>query len=515
MSQHPLLLRAPASQAIPSVDFAQAFLAASKANPDKTAVIDETGAQSWAVFSGLAKAIAGRLRQDGIGEGHRVAALSENCANYLALYAGILLAGACVVPLPFSADSETLRKMVSDSAAQLLFASETQHEKALSLGCNTVINLATLTDWAGDCRLDAAIAVAPDSYFDLIYSSGTTGTPKGIIHDHLFRGRQLDRMPRFGLDGDTRLLMSTPLYSNTTLVAALPVLAKGGTIVSMAKFDTTRFLQLSQDHKITHAMLVPVQYRRLMDAAEFDHFDLSSYRAKMSTSAPLPAPLKRDILARWPGGLFEVYGMTEGGVSTVLDCATYPDKLDTVGQPAEGCDVRIIDEQGNELASGDFGEIVGRSGAMMQGYLNADDKTREILWQSREGLDFIRTGDMGRFDNDGFLHLLDRKKDMIISGGFNIYASDIETVLRDHDGVADVAVIAIPSRDWGETPLGLVVCKSGATASAGDICDWANERLGKFQRLSAVELRDDLPRSAIGKIEKRVLRQPYWEDTKG
>lgn len=515
MSRQSPLLRAADPQAIPEVDFARSFLAAAAAHPDKIAVIDESGAQNWAEFSSLATAVAGRLRRDGLGQGQRVAALAENSARYLAVYAGIVLAGACVVPLPVGADPRTLRKMIQDSAAALLFASGAQLDRARSLGCARVIDLADLADWAHGCRLEAPIPVSRHSYFDLIYSSGTTGSPKGIIHDHLFRNRQLERMPRFGLDGDARLLMSTPLYSNTTLVAALPVLAKGGTIVSMAKFDTSRFLQLSQRHRITHAMLVPVQYMRLMDAPDFDSFDLSAYRAKMSTSAPLPAPLKRQLLQRWPGDLYEVYGMTEGGVSTVLDCAAHPDKLETVGQPAEGCDARIIDARGRQMPQGDFGEIVGRSGAMMQGYLNAADKTREVLWTSPEGLDFIRTGDMGRFDADGFLHLLDRKKDMILSGGFNIYATDIETVLRDHPEVADVAVIAIPSREWGETPLGLVLCKAGAASSADQIRDWANSRLGKTQRLSAVEIRTELPRNAIGKIEKRMLRRPYWEDTKG
>ncbi len=247
-----------------------------------------------------------------------------------------------------------------------------------------------------------------------------------------------------------------------------------------------------------------------MDEPAFDRFDLSSYRVKFSTSAPLPGPLIARVMARWPGNLLEIYGLTEGGISTMLDCAAHPDKWDTAGRPAAGADVRIIDEQGNQLPPGSFGEIVGRSGAMMQGYFNAPDRTAEMVWRSPEGDDFIRSGDMGRFDDDGFLQLLDRKKDMIISGGFNIYAADLEAVLRGHPDVADVAVIAVPSRDWGETPLGLVVAKSGATADAEAIRDWANARLGKTQRLSAVELRADLPRSEIGKVLKRELRAQYW-----
>lgn len=504
-------LEAPGGDHIAHLDFGTAFAASMCRDPGKMAVIDETGGLDWAAFGDLALRIGGRLAALGQGRHARVAALADNSAAYLALYAGTILAGACIVPLPTGARAETLSAMMRDCGADLLFASSRHADTARRINAGHVIAIEDIEAWAKAAPLTASEPVQPDDFFDLIYSSGTTGTPKGIIHDHRFRGRQLERMPVFGLNGDTTLLMSTPLHSNTTLVAALPVLAKGGTIVSMAKFDAVRFLQLSERHQVSHAMLVPVQYMRLLDTPEFEYFDLTSYRAKLSTSAPLPAPLKRAILDRWPGGLFELYGMTEGGVSTVLDCAAHPEKLDTVGRPVQGCDIRVIDEAGAELAPTEFGEIVGRAGAMMQGYLNAPEKTRDARWVSPEGFDFIRTGDMGRFDEDGFLHLLDRRKDMIISGGFNIYASDLERVLRDHPAVGDVAVIAVPSAKWGETPLALVVPRAGPQPAADDIRHWANDRLGKTQRLSAVEFRKTLPRSEIGKIEKRVLRAPYWE----
>jgi acyl-CoA synthetase (AMP-forming)/AMP-acid ligase II len=170
----------------------------------------------------------------------------------------------------------------------------------------------------------------------------------------------------------------------------------------------------------------------------------------------------------------------------------------------------MIDEDGNALPIPEVGEIVGRGPSMMPGYHNAADKTAEATWVSPEGEVFIRTGDMGRVDAEGFLHLLDRKKDMIISGGFNIYATDLEQVLRKHPEVTDVAVIGVPSREWGETPLALVVSKS-PDADAEAIREWANGQLGKTQRISRVEFRDDLPRSEIGKILKRELREPYWQ----
>src|SRR6185295_17269056 len=172
-------------------------------------------------------------------------------------------------------------------------------------------------------------------------------------------------------------------------------------------------------------------------------------------------------------------------------------------------DIRLIDEDGKEVAQGEIGEIVGRSGAMMVGYHNQPGKTSEAEWRSPDGLRFIRTGDVGRFDEDGFLTLLDRKKDMIISGGFNVYPSDLEAVVRGHPGVAEVAVVGVASERWGETPVAFVVPNPGAAIGADQVRAWVNERVNKIQRLAAVELVDQLPRSAIGKVLKRELRERY------
>jgi acyl-CoA synthetase (AMP-forming)/AMP-acid ligase II len=274
----------------------------------------------------------------------------------------------------------------------------------------------------------------------------------------------------------------------------------------MAKFDAREYLELAQRHRVTHTMLVPVQYQRLLAHPDFDRADLSAFQQKFCTSAPFSAALKAEVLRRWPGGLMELYGMTEGGGGCLLAADQFPDKLHTVGRPATGADVRIIDDEGKELPPGSVGEVVGRSAAMMNGYHNQPAKTAETEWHDAEGNRFIRTGDIGRFDEDGFLILLDRKKDMIISGGFNIYPSDIESVVREHPAVAEVSVVGVPSERWGETPVAFVVLRAGSGAIAQAILAWANERLGKTQRLAALHEVDTLPRSAIGKVLKRELR---------
>jgi acyl-CoA synthetase (AMP-forming)/AMP-acid ligase II len=280
-------------------------------------------------------------------------------------------------------------------------------------------------------------------------------------------------------------------------------------VILMAKFDAAGYLALAQRHRVTHTMLVPVQYQRIMVAPQFDAFDLSSFRVKFCTSAPFSAALKADVLARWPGGLVEFYGMTEGGGTCILEAHQYPDKLHTVGRPAEGHDIRLIDDAGREVAPGEAGEVVGHSPGMMTGYHGQPDKTREAEWFAPDGKRFIRTGDIGRFDADGFLTLFDRKKDMIISGGFNIYPSDLEAELRKHPAVAEAAVVGVPSQQWGETPVAFVVRRAGETTPAATLREWLNTRVGRTQRLADLVCVDELPRSAIGKVLKRELRDRY------
>ena len=201
--------------------------------------------------------------------------------------------------------------------------------------------------------------VSPGDPFNIIYSSGTTGTPKGIVQSHQMRWLHVQRAGLFGYSTESVLLVSTPLYSNTTLVSVLPGLARGGTLVLLRKFDALEFLHAASTHRATHAMLVPVQYSRIMAHPDFGRFDLSAFRMKFCTSAPFAATLKADVLKRWPGGLVEYYGMTEGGGTCILLAHEFPHKVHTVGRPAEGHEVLLIDEDGKILPPGETGEIVG------------------------------------------------------------------------------------------------------------------------------------------------------------
>ncbi|MCX7155029.1 MAG: class I adenylate-forming enzyme family protein [Rhodocyclales bacterium] len=493
-----------------------------RSRPDHPALIQDQRTVSFATLDAMMDRIAATLQRDGIRPTEAVAICAGTSLEYAAVFLGALRAGVAVAPLAPSSTAQSLVDMAANAEARLMFVDAATAQQLAAVRADIAARFITLDDdaagepfrhWLASAgAVPKPVDIRPEWPFNIIYSSGTTGTPKGIVQPHGMRWSHVQRARPQGYGPDAVTLIATPLYSNTTLVSVFPTVTLGGTVILMAKFDAAKYLALAQKHRVTHTMLVPVQYQRLMAHPDFDRYDLSSFRMKLCTSAPFSAALKADILKRWPGGLVEYYGMTEGGGTCILAAHEHPDKLATVGAPAEGHDIRLIDEAGREVPRGEIGaigEIVGHSPAMMSGYHRQPDQTREAEWYAPDGKRFIRTGDVGRFDADGFLTLMDRKKDMVISGGFNVYPSDLEAVLIQHPAVLEAAVVGVASERWGETPVAFVVLRVGAGETATAIRDWANAQLGKTQRLAAVEIVDALPRSAIGKVLKRELRDKF------
>jgi acyl-CoA synthetase (AMP-forming)/AMP-acid ligase II len=503
-------LTSPADEFVP---FPALIAAHAQAAPEAIAFAVDDGVMCWRTLDEHTRRIAQALVAAGIVPGDRVALLGAASCAYVECLFGIVAARACAVPLPVSASEQTLQALLADSGAKLLLVDP---EAAGSLQAPAGLRVITLDGSFAQWRDAAPTVELPlaqaDDAFNIIYSSGTTGAPKGIVHTHGMRQAQA-RRGGFGFSPEARTLLSTPTYSNTTIVPMLGTVANGGCSVLMRKFDAGRWLALAQQHRATHTMLVPVQYKRILAHPDFERTDLSNLQLSQSTGAPMDLALKQDILARWPGRFREVYGITEGGVSFFLDARDHPDKLGTVGKPGYGTEVFLLDEDGRRITQGTegaVGEVVGRSPYMMTGYHNRPESTAQIRWLDEHGTVYHRTGDIGRFDADGFLTLLDRAKDVIISGGHNVYAADLEAVIAKHEDVQDATVIGVPSEAWGETPLALVVLRPGARTDAGALKDWVNAQVGKTQRLSAVELRTELPRSALGKLSKKELRAPYW-----
>lgn len=493
--------------------------AAACEQPEAPALRQDGRTLSYGALDALMDRVAAALQRDGCKAKDAIAICASTSIEYAVVFLGSLRAGVTVAPLAPSSTADSIATMAGNADAKLFFldaglaAALAPVRERIAARWIALDGSAAGKDFAAWLAAEGAqpapVDIQPDWPFNIIYSSGTTGTPKGIVQPHVMRWGHVRRgvSQEFGPGAVT--LLSTPLYSNTTLVPFFQTIALGGLVVLMAKFDAAAYLALAERERATHTTLVPVQYQRIMAQPDFDRFDLSSFRYKFSTSAPFPAALKADVLKRWPGGLLDVYGMTEGGGTCILASHLYPDKLHTVGKPAPGHDIRLIDDDGKELPPGATGEVVGRSLSMMSGYHKQPQQTADAEWYDANGNRFIRTGDVGRFDQDGFLVLVDRKKDMIISGGFNIYPSDIEAVLRQHPDVADVSVVGVPSERWGETPVAFAVAKPAARLTPDSLLAWANERLGKTQRLAAVEFIDTLPRSAIGKVLKRELRDSY------
>nr|WP_298931481.1 class I adenylate-forming enzyme family protein [uncultured Erythrobacter sp.] len=480
--------------------------------PDTLALVDGHRQATWAQLDEKLERLAARLIETGLERGQSVAILGYSSVNYALVFLAAVRAGGVAAPLTTSASPDQLAGMAKDSGARHLFIDEA---KADELGPDFMadlirVPLEQVSSWMAPAGTAAPpFEPEPSDPFNIIYSSGTTGIPKGIVHSHQMRWRQFGSTALSYLEAGlpVRSLASTPLYSNTTMVAFLPPLMAGGTVRIMGKFDAAKWLGHAQADVATVTMLVPVQYQRLMDFPAFDDFDLSSMALKYCTSAPFSAELKSEVLRRMPGGLIEIYSMTEGGVVCLLSCHEFPDKLHTVGRPAPGSELKVLDDDDKPVPAGTPGNLIGRSMTMMSGYKNRPDKTAEAQWADPEtGEVWMRMGDIGRVDEDGFVELVGRAKDMIISGGFNIYPSDLEAELEKEDDVVEAAVVGIPSKQWGETPVGFAVVKQGGR-SCDEICGSVNARLGKTQRLSVLHPIDEMPRSHIGKLLKTDLRE--------
>jgi acyl-CoA synthetase (AMP-forming)/AMP-acid ligase II len=347
-----------------------------------------------------------------------------------------------------------------------------------------------------------------EDVFNIMYSSGTTGQPKGIVHTHFVRSMYCTLFSSaWRMTPESIVLHAGSIVFNGAMLDLMPWMFVGGTYVLHERFDAERVIEDVARWKVTHLVMVPAQIVAILQSPAFEPRKLTSLEMIHNVGAPLHVEHKKRINEALPGRFYELYGLTEGFV-TILDKNDSIRKLGSVGCPSPFFDVRILRPDGEECAPGEVGEICGRGPTLMLGYHKQPELTAKAL---AGGL--LHTGDAGYLDEDGFLFLVDRMKDMIISGGVNVYPRDIEEVVLRHPAVSEVAVFGVPDEKWGEVPIAAVVLRRGATADAHELVEWTNARVdARFQRVHDVAIYEQFPRNVAGKALKREMREAYVEE---
>ena len=496
-----------------------------RTQPQKIGARDSKRTLSYAEWDARASRLANALLRLGLQPGDRVALLAYNCVEWLEIYAALARAGLVAVPINFRLKGPEVAYIVQHAEAQAFIVQEDL--RALVDGIRAELPIAparylhfgadTPAGWQGyEALIDAAPATAPavevkpKDLFALMYTSGTTGRPKGAMRSH--EGNALIALVtalEFGLTRDDTGLLVMPLCHANSLYFSVTFTMLGATIVvdDRKSFDPEAVLRTLAREHVTFTSLVPTHYIMMLDLPEAakQGLDLSRVGKLLISSAPARKETKLAILQLFPNGrLFELYGSTEAGWVTILRPDEQLDHLGSVGREWAGSGpIRLLDIDGNEVPDGEVGELYSRTAYAFDGYWKNPEKTSEAFsgpWCS--------VGDMARRDEQGFIHLVDRKSNMIISGGENIYPSEVESVLAAHPAVQDVAVVGLPDPKWGEAVHAVIVLRPGQSADDQAMETWCRERMAGFKRPRGYRFvsEAEIPRTATGKIQHRLLR---------
>jgi fatty-acyl-CoA synthase len=505
---------------------AESIAAHARTQPHKIGVRDSRRALSYAAWDERASRLANALLALGLEKGDRVALLAFNAIEWLEIYVALARAGLVAVPINFRLVGPEIAYIVQHSEARAFIVQEDLRAAVEGIRAELPIDAArfihfgadtTPANWQGYESLIAAanaeappIVVRPEDLFALMYTSGTTGRPKGAMRSH--EGNALLALAtalEFGLTRDDNALLLMPLCHANSLYFSVTFATLGATIVidDRQHFDPEALLGLLARERITFTSLVPTHYVMMLalSAKVKAQHDLSRAGKLLVSSAPARQDTKRAILELFPNGrLFELYGSTEAGWVTVLRPNEQISKLGSVGREWAGSGaIKLLDTEGREVPDGEVGELHSRTAYVFSGYWKNPDKTAQAFRGA-----WCSVGDMARRDEQGFIHLVDRKSNMIISGGENIYPSEVEAVLAAHPAVQDVAVIGVPDAKWGEAVQAVIVPRPGQQPSERELLDWCRERIASYKRPRSVLFvgEREMPRTATGKIQHRVLR---------
>jgi acyl-CoA synthetase (AMP-forming)/AMP-acid ligase II len=500
--------------------------------PERDSIVFEGKRWTYGQMTERTHRLANALIRMGVERGDRVGILHVNCNQYVETYFATAKLGAILVPLNFRAKADELAYMIGNSEIKVLFVGNRYQDLVNGIssqlsGVKEYVSIDPETGPSFEDLLRSSPAaevtteIGDEEITILMYTSGTTGRPKGVPLRHsAFVSYVLENVEPANPEIEERNLLTVPLYHVAGIQALLAAIYGGRTLVMMRQFEVKEWMEAVQRERATRAMLVPTMLKRVIDAPDFGSYNLSSLKVITYGAAPMPFEVIRKAIDVMPWARFiNAFGQTETA-STITTLGPEDHRIEgteeekekklrrltsSIGKPLPDIEVKIVDGEGRLLPPREVGEILARGPRIMTGYWRDDEKTSQVM--TKDG--WLRTNDMGWMDEEGYIYLAGRGDDMIIRGGENIAPDEVEDVLRSHPKVEEAALIGVPDPEWGQQPRAIVVLKKEQAATAEEIMEYCRSRLAGFKRPRSVLFIESLPRNPMGKVLRKSLREEY------